>query len=1017
MARPSSRGKNRTFLPVRSRTSDKSNTTENSDTRSSVTTSNSLRATSPLWEESSATSRSSPSQESELTQRKGGASGPTPIEAKAQNGNSAIIRSWKPQSKTGLGRVTYKLQNLPILYVLEVEVSSENQQVWSRKLRLMALKEFIEDPDFEPFSNRMTIRLDARENIIERQHEDNTTSAKSTNHLIVQLRTEDEPEKQLEKFFGKDVELRFMQKQVKQSELSEDNGHKPIVCTIPKAGKLLRPEDYTSLYTASLDHLFRWYARKPDSESESSYEFDIDFIDPITGHGKPLATHNFEAYMRHRPTLEISDNIYCLHLDFDLVPVLTRDTSVAEVLKNYLLSHDLCTGLSHDLKTPKRIRSVLCGLQVTYSGGSTSAPTKDIGTRPKVICPSPITPMLPSCYIKDLRPAREVGRISKGKKTYSVRQYIANFGDKGRLNSAYEHFPLADIGGKASYWVPLELLDVSREQILKKSGHLTAELSLLGSELSGGGLEYALRKSAKNTLGRANSKVEIFQTTGSVFTCAIPRSSVISKWPETTPKRTLTNRPEDKYKIAIIYVKADERSPGPKTLEQLIRNGLAEQSIIKFESQIPIVVTSSVQDLIRQQTDMGQPIMSHIYSTHPQVLLGVIEKKGRDKARYEEIASEIRRFGDRKLGAITVCAQKESLARLLEHRDNRTAFPTGILRKIKFMLGSRLWDLKNPSFPVNADKLMVVGAHISHPGSGSTQYCPSVAAVVANTDKQFVDYPGSVGIQISAEEMADKDEEKVCKDEHIYVTQPRILNLKEMMEQHFSAWKNKNKNITPDVLFYRNAFSPVSETTSSKEIQDIRDACESVLSSPQATSCRVTYVVVTKNLRIHHKLDVSVPHTGIDPNAKFTFTTSKWQSGFTSGKEHLTPDDGAKYQYHVAHNDLLYEPNALAQLTCSLNLRCQFGPMSSIALPVMYATKLSRRILSYFRHLSHKDLNNVQGLARASKRVFSDGTEVLKHVQDFLNGDPLRQMRAGDPPDQPKSLPWHSNLDDKMFYL
>ena len=48
---------------------------------------------------------------------------------------------------------------------------------------------------------------------------------------------------------------------------------------------------------------------------------------------------------------------------------------------------------------------------------------------------------------------------------------------------------------------------------------------------------------------------------------------------------------------------------------------------------------------------------------------------------------------------------------------------------------------------------MVVGIDVTHPGPGSVQHTPSIAAVVASCDADFGQYPASMEIQKSKKEV------------------------------------------------------------------------------------------------------------------------------------------------------------------------------------------------------------------------------------------------------------------------
>ena len=59
-------------------------------------------------------------------------------------------------------------------------------------------------------------------------------------------------------------------------------------------------------------------------------------------------------------------------------------------------------------------------------------------------------------------------------------------------------------------------------------------------------------------------------------------------------------------------------------------------------------------------------------------------------------------------------------------------------------------------------KTMMVGIDVTHPGPGSRDGTPSIAAVVANVDDSFVQFPASIRIQQSKKE-ASISAPNICK--------------------------------------------------------------------------------------------------------------------------------------------------------------------------------------------------------------------------------------------------------------
>ena len=91
---------------------------------------------------------------------------------------------------------------------------------------------------------------------------------------------------------------------------------------------------------------------------------------------------------------------------------------------------------------------------------------------------------------------------------------------------------------------------------------------------------------------------------------------------------------------------------------------------------------------------------------------------------------------------------------------------------------------------LSSSTTMIVGADVTHPGPGSMNDCPSIAAVVASVDDMFNQYPASFHVQESKKEMID--------------------GLGDMLVERLEHWKanNGDGNLYPEqVLFYRDGVS------------------------------------------------------------------------------------------------------------------------------------------------------------------------------------------------------------------
>jgi hypothetical protein len=84
-------------------------------------------------------------------------------------------------------------------------------------------------------------------------------------------------------------------------------------------------------------------------------------------------------------------------------------------------------------------------------------------------------------------------------------------------------------------------------------------------------------------------------------------------------------------------------------------------------------------------------------------------------------------------------------------------------------------------------KTMVVGMDVTHPGPGSVEGTPSIAAVVASADSSFVQFPASLRCQETKKEM--------------------ITDLTAMMIERLMFYNQKNRSLPDRVFVYRDGVS------------------------------------------------------------------------------------------------------------------------------------------------------------------------------------------------------------------
>ncbi|KAG1727431.1 Piwi domain-containing protein [Suillus lakei] len=128
-------------------------------------------------------------------------------------------------------------------------------------------------------------------------------------------------------------------------------------------------------------------------------------------------------------------------------------------------------------------------------------------------------------------------------------------------------------------------------------------------------------------------------------------------------------------------------------------------------------------------------------------------------------------------------------------------------------------------------KTMVVGMDVTHPGPGSIEGTPSIAAVVASVDSSFVQFPASLRCQETKKEM--------------------ITDLTAMMIDRLKIYAEKNQTLPDRVFVYRDGVSEGQfNTVLEEELPKILDAFKRV---PQRKPYRPLLTIIICGKRHHAK--------------------------------------------------------------------------------------------------------------------------------------------------------------------
>ncbi|KAG2357054.1 Piwi-domain-containing protein [Suillus spraguei] len=128
-------------------------------------------------------------------------------------------------------------------------------------------------------------------------------------------------------------------------------------------------------------------------------------------------------------------------------------------------------------------------------------------------------------------------------------------------------------------------------------------------------------------------------------------------------------------------------------------------------------------------------------------------------------------------------------------------------------------------------KTMVVGMDVTHPGPGSIEGTPSIAAVVASVDNSFVQFPASLRCQETKKEM--------------------ITDLTSMMIERLMFYAEKNQTLPDRVFVYRDGVSEGQfDTVLEEELPRILEAFKKV---PQRKVYRPLLTIIICGKRHHAK--------------------------------------------------------------------------------------------------------------------------------------------------------------------
>ncbi|KAI0942708.1 hypothetical protein AcW1_003267 [Taiwanofungus camphoratus] len=153
----------------------------------------------------------------------------------------------------------------------------------------------------------------------------------------------------------------------------------------------------------------------------------------------------------------------------------------------------------------------------------------------------------------------------------------------------------------------------------------------------------------------------------------------------------------------------------------------------------------------------------------------------------------IKRLGDVILGLHTVCML---LTKARGEPQKQDQYFSNVALKVNTKLGgiNHLLDTQSMKW-LREEKTMLVGIDVTHPGPGSVEGTPSIAAVVASVDDDFAHFPASLALQ---KPDWNKDAKEMVED------------LTRMMVERLLLYQQRNECLPERVHVFRDGVSEVS---------------------------------------------------------------------------------------------------------------------------------------------------------------------------------------------------------------
>ncbi|OJA20088.1 hypothetical protein AZE42_07720 [Rhizopogon vesiculosus] len=309
----------------------------------------------------------------------------------------------------------------------------------------------------------------------------------------------------------------------------------------------------------------------------------------------------------------------------------------------------------------------------------------------------------------------------------------------------------------------------------------------------------------------------------------------------------------------------------------------------------PIMLAQSLappgpNDPSRQQAldQIRQNIKKHISEKgKPTYILVILSH------RDNYIYPGIKKICDVELGVHTVHMLTEKVLRDANKQDQ---YFSNVALKLNSKLGgiNHMLDADSLKWLMKG-KTMIVGMDVTHPGPGSIEGTPSIAAVVASVDDTFVQFPASLRCQETRKEM--------------------ITDLAPMMVERLQTYKAKNRILPDRVFVYRDGVSEGQfNTVLEEELPKMLDAFKRVPvgTGPKSKPYRPLLTIIICGKRHHAKFwPTDSQYASNNGNTRPGTVVDKGVTAVFDFDFYLQAHSGLQGHVKATHYTVIYDENRL----------------------------------------------------------------------------------------------------------